>query len=89
VLHRPVIEILTWLQTYRDSPQQYVALEEVPLTGMVRPGLWELVVEQDRARYPRINRINYAIYVPQALREGFSVKRCGSRGPTAIAILIW
>jgi hypothetical protein len=64
-LHRPVIEALTWLQTPRDSPQQYVSPDEVPLTGIVRPGLWELVVEQDRAGRPRINRINYEICVLQ------------------------
>jgi hypothetical protein len=57
-----------------------VALDEVPLTGMVCPGLWELVVEQDRARYPRINRINYAIYVPQALHEGVLCKEMWVEG---------
>jgi hypothetical protein len=69
-LHRPVSAALRWLQTHRDRPQQYVSPDEVPLTGIVRPGLWELVVEQDRAGQPRINRINYEICVLQALREG-------------------
>jgi len=43
-LHRPVIEALTWLQTRRDSPQQYVSPDEVPLTGIVRPGRGSLRV---------------------------------------------
>ena len=79
-LHRPVIEALTWLQAHRDSPQQYVSRDEVPLTGIVRPGLWELVVEQDRAGRPRINRINYEICVLQALREGIRCKEIWVEG---------
>jgi len=79
-LHRPVIEALTWLQTHRDSPPQYVSPDAVPLTGIVRPGLWELVVEQDRAGRPRINRINYEICVLQALREGVRCKEIWIEG---------
>jgi hypothetical protein len=78
--HCPVITALTWLQTHRDSPQQYVSPDEVPLTGIVRPGLWELVVEQDRAGRPRINRINYEICVLQALREGVRCKEIWIEG---------
>ena len=80
VLHRPVIEALTWLQTHRDSSQQYVSPDEVPLTGLVRPGLWELMVEQDRAGRPRVNRINYEICVLQALREGIRCKEIWIEG---------
>jgi TnpA family transposase len=79
-LHRPVIEALTWLQTHRDSPQQYVSPDEVPLTGIVRSGLWERVVAQDRAGRPRINRINYEICVLQALREGVRCKEIWVEG---------
>jgi len=57
-----------------------VSPDEVPLTGIVRPGLWELVVEQDRAGRPRINRINYEICVLQALREGVRCKEIWVEG---------
>jgi TnpA family transposase len=80
VLHRPVIEALTWLQTHRHSPQQYVAPDEVPLSGIVRPGLWELIGEQDRVGRPRLNRINYEICVLQALREGIRCKEIWIEG---------
>jgi TnpA family transposase len=79
-LHRPVIEALHWLQTHRESRQQYVSRDEVPLAGIVRPGLWELVVEQDQAGRPRINRINYEICVLQALRDGVRCKEIWVEG---------
>jgi TnpA family transposase len=79
-LHRPVIEALTWLQTHRESRQQYVSLDDVPLAGIVRSGLWELVVEQGRSGRARINRINYEICVLQALREGVRCKEIWVEG---------
>jgi TnpA family transposase len=79
-LHRPVIEALTWLQTHRESRQQYVSLDDVPLAGIVRSGLWELVVEQDRSGHTCINRINYEICVLQALRDGVRCKEIWVEG---------
>jgi hypothetical protein len=79
-LHRPVIEAFTWLQTHRESRQQYVSLDDVPRAGIVRSGLWELMVEQDRSGRARINRINYEICVLQALREGVRCKEIWVEG---------
>lgn len=68
--HRPVIEALGLLKTYRDSGQQYFSADDVvPIDGIVK-GKWrEIVVEKDKNNKDRVNRINYEICVLQALRE--------------------
>ena len=68
--HRPVIEALGLLKTYRDSTQQYFsAADVVPIDGIVK-GKWrDIVVEKDKNDKGHINRINYEICVLQALRE--------------------
>lgn len=68
--HRPVIDALGLLKTYRDSGQQYFSAGDVvPIEGIVK-GKWrDIVVEKDKDDKDRVNRINYEICVLQALRE--------------------
>lgn len=68
--HRPVIEALGLLKTYRDSTQQYFSADDVvPIEDIVK-GKWrDIVVEKDKNDKERVNRINYEICVLQALRE--------------------
>ena len=40
--HQPVIDALTWLKTHRDSRQQFVPCQDIPIEGVVRPQLQEL-----------------------------------------------
>ena len=73
--HRPVIAALELLTRYAGSKARVYAEEDVvPIDGVVRPGLRELVVEEDEHGRRRINRINYEIAVLHALRDGLRAK---------------
>lgn len=74
VAHQPVIDALAWLQTHRDSRQQFISCDEVPIDGVVRPQLQDILVEDSAHGAARINRINYEICVLQALRERLRCK---------------
>lgn len=73
--HRPVMEALEILKTYRTSRQIYLPNHEpVPIDGVIAPKWLEIVLEKDDAGVERVNRINYEICVLQALREGLRSK---------------
>jgi hypothetical protein len=67
--YQPVIEALAWLRHHRDSRQQYVACDDVPIDGVIRPQMQEMLIELGPEGSTRINRINYEIGVLQMLRE--------------------
>ena len=48
VAHQPVIDALAWLQAHRDSRQQFVSCDEVPIDGVVRPHMQDLLLEAIR-----------------------------------------
>jgi hypothetical protein len=74
-VHRPLIEALELLKRYASSSQRlYPAEEDVPLDGVVRPSIQELVVTADAKGRERVDRINYEICVLQALREQLRCK---------------
>ena len=75
-VHRPVIRGLALLKKYAESSIHYYPEEEdVPLTGVLRPGWRDIVVEKDEETGSiRISRINYEIAVLQALRDGLRCK---------------
>jgi TnpA family transposase len=74
-VHQPVVEALEVLKRYADSKAHTYAEEDaVPLGGVVRAGLRELVVETGKDDRIRINRINYEIAVLHALRDGLRCK---------------
>jgi hypothetical protein len=64
--HRPVIDALAWLNTHRDSRKPFVSCLEVPMDGVVRPQLQELLIETGPDGDDRINRIDYELCTPQA-----------------------
>ena len=73
--HRPVIEALELLKTYRDSRlQHFPPHERVPIDGVVAAKWRDIVIDEDNEGLDRINRINYEICVLQALREGLRSK---------------
>ncbi|AKK24951.1 Tn3 family transposase [Pandoraea oxalativorans] len=72
--HRPVINALNLLRQYRDSRQQYFAVDEVPVKGVIRDKWREIVIDEDKDGKERINRINYEICVLQSLRERLQCK---------------
>ena len=73
-VHRPVIGVLDLLKANRDSNQHYYDADKVPLDGIV-PQKWrDIVMEQDKERKDRVNRINYEICVLRALRKRLRTK---------------
>jgi hypothetical protein len=56
--HQPIIQALVWLKTNRDSRKQFIACNEIPIDGVVRPQLQELLLESDLQGDQRINQIN-------------------------------
>ena len=80
VAHQPVTQALAWLQAHRNSRQQYVSCDEVPIDGVVRPQMQDILIEEASSGAPRINRINYEICVLQALRDRLRCKEIWVEG---------
>ena len=80
VAHQPVTQALAWLQAHRHSRQQFVSCDEVPINGVVRPQMQEILIEETPRGAQRINRINYEICVLQALRDRLRCKEIWVEG---------
>jgi TnpA family transposase len=80
VAHQPVIDALAWLQAHRDSRQQFVSCDAVPIDGVVRPHMQDILFEEGANGTERIHRINYEICVLQALRERLRCKEIWGDG---------
>ncbi len=73
--HRPVLMALEWIQQNRNRAQRFIPLDEgIPIEGVIRSKWRDIVIEEDSQGEERINRINYEIYVLQALREKLRYK---------------
>src|SRR5208283_399240 len=72
---RPVIKALELIKKYTPVTTRYFNNDnEMPIDGVVKPGMRETVIEKDDNGKERINRINYEIVVLQALREKLRCK---------------
>jgi len=70
VIYQPLIEALALLKRYAKSEQVYYPSDEtVPIDGVVPTALRDAVVQYTPSGEPRINRINYEMYVLQTLRD--------------------
>jgi TnpA family transposase len=78
--HQPVITALAWLRAERESRKQMIHCDEVPIDGVVKPQLQEILLETGPDGDERINRINYEICVLQALRERLRCKEIWVEG---------
>jgi TnpA family transposase len=72
--YQPVIDALAWLRSHRESQQQEVARADVPIQGVIRPQMQEMLIELGPNGTERIDRINYEICVLQTLRERLRCK---------------
>ena len=73
--HQPVIRALELLRRYAGSKARtYAEEDDVPVDGVVRPGMRDLVAETGKDGQERINRINYEIAVLHALRDKLRCK---------------
>ena len=84
VAHQPVTQALASLQAHRNSRQQYVSCDEVPIDGVVRPQMQDILIEETSRGAPRINRINYEICVLQALRDRLRCKEIWVEGARSL-----
>lgn len=74
-VHRPVIKALELIKKYTGVATHYFAdFEDIPIEGIIRPGVKEMVLEKDDKDQERINRINYEIITLQALRDKLRCK---------------
>ncbi|MEJ2388905.1 MAG: Tn3 family transposase [Chromatiaceae bacterium] len=71
--HRPVIEAIEWLRGHREDRRNCIPCTEIPIAGVVRPSLRDLLIEAGPDG-ERIDRIDYEICVLQALRERLRCK---------------
>lgn len=78
--HQPVIEALAWLKTHRHNRKLFIPCNTIPIDGVVRPQLQDLLLEPDPQGDQRINRINYEICVLQSLRSGLRCKEIWVEG---------
>jgi TnpA family transposase len=72
--YQPVIDALAWLHSHCERRPQAVACADVPIEGVVRPHMQEILIERGSDGVERIDRINYEICVLQALRERLRCK---------------
>jgi len=73
--HRPLIEALELLKGYSGTKQRTFPIgEDVPIRGVVRPAMQEMIYEEGKDGSRLINRINYEICVLLALREKLRCK---------------
>ncbi|WP_187430127.1 Tn3 family transposase [Roseobacter fucihabitans] len=61
---------------------QHFSLDEVPLDGVVRPKGRDIVIEPGPGGQPRLNRLDYEIYVLQSLGERLRTKAVWIEGAT-------
>jgi len=47
--HRPVIEALDWIRAHRDDRRKLILCAQVPIEGVVRPQLQEILIEGNRS----------------------------------------
>lgn len=74
-VHRPVIKALELIKKYTGISSHYFAdTEDIPIDGVIRPKVKELVLEKDEKGQEHINRINYEIITLQALRDKLRCK---------------
>ena len=71
---QPVIDALAWLRGHRERRQQSVACIEVPIEGVIRPQMQEMLIETGPDGTKRMDRMNDEICVLQALRERLRCK---------------
>jgi len=77
---KPLLEALSVLTQTAEHKPQYYAQDEVPVEGVIRPRLRDIVLEAGPGDQTRINRINYEICVLQTLRDKLRTKEIWIEG---------
>lgn len=80
-VHKPVIKALELIKRYTPVTSRYFNNDnEIPIDGVIKPGMKETVLEKDDNGKERINRINYEIVVLQSLRDKLRCKEIWALG---------
>ena len=77
---KPLLAALATLTETQERKPQYYSVDEVPVDGIIRPKLRDVVVETGPGGQARINRINYEICVLQTLRDKLRTKEVWIEG---------
>lgn len=73
--HRPAIEALEILRKYMGTDLKYLQLNgSLPIDGIIGPAMKKHVVQKDREGNRSISKMEYEIFVLQALREKLRCK---------------
>lgn len=74
-IHKPVIKALEIIKKYYNIGTHYFSdSDNIPIDGVIRPGMKEAVIEKDDTGKDKINRINYEIVSLQSLRDKLRCK---------------
>ena len=74
-IHQPLIKALEIIKKYYDKRTHYfLDTDNIPIEGVIRPVMRELVIEEDENGHEKINRINYEIIALQSLRDKLRCK---------------
>jgi hypothetical protein len=85
--HRPVVEAPALLKHYAAHPstQPFFSKDDtVPLDGVIRPTMRDLIVKRERNGSEQINRINYELEVLQVVREKLRCKELWLAGANCL-----
>lgn len=74
-IHKPVIKALEVIRKYYHiGTHHFSEGDNIPIDGVIKPGMKEAVIEKDDTGRDKINRINYEIVTLQSLRDKLRCK---------------
>ena len=83
VSHQPVTQALNWLRAHRDSRQQFVSCDEVPIDDVVRPQMQEILIEETPAGPSASTASTMRSACCRRFATPLGARRSESRGPIA------
>ena len=80
-IHQPIIEALNIIKKYYNINTHFFEEKEyIPISGIIKASMKDIIIEKDDLGIERINRINYEIVTLQALRDKLRCKEIWAMG---------
>lgn len=80
-IYQPIIRALEIIKNYYNIGTHYFShTEDIPIDGVIKPGMMDAVIEKDDKGQEHINRINYEIVTLQSLRDKLRCKEIWVEG---------
>ena len=74
-VYQPIIEALGIIKKYYNINTHFFEdMEYIPISGVIKTAMKDIIIEKDELGIERINRINYEIVTLQALRDKLRCK---------------